>query len=88
MSRRERAIEAVLKVWPSFEFYSVDRRAVARVVTIVEAELAADLESDETVERALVAYRKVAKDGFDRGMPTLEYQRRAMRAALRSALEG
>lgn len=90
-SRRERAIERAKRakieeqdrtdariIWPI---------SLEEVLDAYEVELAADLESGETVDRAVRAFVNPA--GIAKVIPTVEYERtrRLMAAALKAALE-
>lgn len=81
MTRRERVQRTLLADLGSMS--KAERVVMWRTLDALEAELATGLESDETAERVLVIY-----EGVEKGPPTRAYQRHAMRAALRSLLEG
>lgn len=88
MSRRERAIERVDAIDLEETRAWLRRDWMAAAIEAYEAELAADLESEETVRRALDA---MDLEQFGRMPETraaeFEADRRYMRAALKVALE-
>lgn len=82
-SRRERAIARATAEAGGDGYVNIWNAAI----DAYEAELAADLESEETVDRAVRAFVNPA--GIAKVIPTVEYERtrRLMAAALKAALE-